>query len=82
MLQWHKCRKCELLNSPLAKVLMGANAYVQKQALLTGSTPDRLESGIDLESLSQGGSTFSPHIVVVHAAKSHTKKNCELPDVS
>ena len=65
----------------MTKVSMGANAYVQKQALLTGSTPDRLESGVDFKSLSQAGSAFSPHLIVIHAAKSHTKKNCELPDV-
>ena len=40
MLQWHKCRKCELLNSPLAKVLMGTDTFVTK-ANTSGLDGDR-----------------------------------------
>ena len=50
----------------------------RKQALvLLGSAPDGLESGVDLESLSEEGSAFSLHFVAVKTVNDTNKYSIE-----
>ena len=60
----------------MTKVSEGADTNVQKSKRF--GIPDRLKRGVDLESLSKGGSAFSLHDVVVHAEDATT----DIPSVA